>query len=586
MDVSSLPPPVWGLIIAHLHQVNDRPAFLSTCRAFNDLKNYFDQSVNDNASLKHAIRNDLYQHVEWLFEWRGTQSQRLNFFTPAIIYALVTEAIIHHAKLTFNFFFDHNLLISTDSIRNEELLNEAVIRDNYYAVEKILHCPGLCLEKHNKAFYLACSCGSLESLKKIIKNGNYDATDILDKNLIGATMREHLSIVKMLLTQAGITQLGIQTGLRYAFARKNKEIAKLYLNDGRADPTVEENRLAVESFADPNMLKLLIDDKRADLSAQNNTAVVSSAFANMWKSVEVLLSDPRVDPSAEGNIVLMQASAKGKTKIVQTLLRNYPSVDPSAVNNRALLNAVQYGHIKIVKMFLEDPRIRPFTCEEYNILMSAAGSGNVAILQLLLDHLDSDHKDPENLLLLWIAANGTGEQIKTVLLCDKMHLTDKEISEALIEATEWNNQSTFDLITQDFRVHLGVNESQSFINACKNDNMDMAIQLLRSREIDAAAQENKAIKVACANDHIGIIELLLSLPSVDPGANHQTALFKTIKHGRIEAMKILLRHPLVNSNDLHFKRRIIDRHYDQTHIFHQMEEICNANKNKRKRNED
>ena len=114
----------------------------------------------------------------------------------------------------------------------------------------------------------------------------------------------------------------------------------------------------------------------------------------------------------------------------------------------------------------------------------------------------------------------------------------------------------------------------------------MAIQLLRSREIDAAAQENKAIKVACANDHIGIIELLLSLPSVDPGANHQTALFKTIKHGRIEAMKILLRHPLVNSNDLHFKRRIIDRHYDQTHIFHQMEEICNANKNKRKRNED
>ena len=79
--------------------------------------------------------------------------------------------------------------------------------------------------------------------------------------------------------------------------------------------------------------------------------------------VKLLLQDKRVDPSAEDNYAIRWASANGYTDIVKLLLED-ERVDPSAGDNYAIRWASANGREEVVKLLLKDKRVELFAKDE------------------------------------------------------------------------------------------------------------------------------------------------------------------------------------------------------------------------------
>ena len=66
-------------------------------------------------------------------------------------------------------------------------------------------------------------------------------------------------------------------------------------------------------------VKILLQDERADPSADDNFAIRLASENGHTETVKVLLQDERVDPSADDNYAIRWASENGNTEIVELL---------------------------------------------------------------------------------------------------------------------------------------------------------------------------------------------------------------------------------------------------------------------------
>lgn len=55
-------------------------------------------------------------------------------------------------------------------------------------------------------------------------------------------------------------------------------------------------------------MKLLLKDKRVDITDKNNEAIKNLAYNGYFEILEILLKDDRINPSDENNQVIIQAS--------------------------------------------------------------------------------------------------------------------------------------------------------------------------------------------------------------------------------------------------------------------------------------
>ena len=98
--------------------------------------------------------------------------------------------------------------------------------------------------------------------------------------------------------------------------------------------------------------------------------------------VRLLLEDSRADPSAKTNAAIQLACYYGHTDIVRLLLAD-SRVDPSTQRNCALRWACSRGHLEVVRILLDDPRVE---MTSIFTIQRAKDNGCTEIVDLLTEH--------------------------------------------------------------------------------------------------------------------------------------------------------------------------------------------------------
>jgi len=131
-----------------------------------------------------------------------------------------------------------------------------------------------------------------------------------------------------------------------------------------------------------NVVKLLLQDKRVDPSANKDYSIRKASKNGHADVVRLLLKDGRVDPSAREDYSIGKASENGHADVVKLLLED-GRVDPSRTANYAILVASENGHVEVVKLLLKDPNVNPSAQVNYAI-RAAAKNGHLEVVELLL----------------------------------------------------------------------------------------------------------------------------------------------------------------------------------------------------------
>jgi len=196
-------------------------------------------------------------------------------------------------------------------------------------------------------------------------------------------------------------------------SKNMQKILKLLLNDGRADPTIDDNaciqKLMKNNYI--NMIGYLVDDGRANFMINakyfksvldcgydtellyilfdKNIITTYSPFCtyknhHWWKTHTMtlvrkqiertqykeghfilkhkngykLIPDNKTITSVKYNHVFISACKYGKSHVVKMLLKD-KNINPAYQDNEAFIIACKYGRYKIVKMLLRDNRIDP-----------------------------------------------------------------------------------------------------------------------------------------------------------------------------------------------------------------------------------
>jgi hypothetical protein len=114
----------------------------------------------------------------------------------------------------------------------------------------------------------------------------------------------------------------------------------------------------------------------------------TAIFHGQNEILERLLQDQRADPSANYNNAVFVAAQRGHLRVLEILLQDR-RVDPSVNNNCAFRFAARNGHLAVVKRLLEDNRVDPSTWRNW-ALRDAVNNGHHAVIDRLVERLLED----------------------------------------------------------------------------------------------------------------------------------------------------------------------------------------------------
>ncbi|KNC86258.1 hypothetical protein SARC_01580 [Sphaeroforma arctica JP610] len=104
------------------------------------------------------------------------------------------------------------------------------------------------------------------------------------------------------------------------------------------------------------IVKLLLQDGRADPAARDNTAFVLACRTGRLGVVRLLLQDPRIDPTAQESSAFILAVRKKNRNVVRVLLQD-GRIDPGANIDAAIACGVKSNWVKMAKKLLQDHRV-------------------------------------------------------------------------------------------------------------------------------------------------------------------------------------------------------------------------------------
>lgn len=192
-------------------------------------------------------------------------------------------------------------------------------------------------------------------------------------------------------------------------------VEKILKNGCKYDPTVNDNLLKTACLhsSRPDIVRLILSDKRVDPSANNNHIfrMVCCDLDEELEIAKILLADPRVDPSDMYNEPIKDACASGHTEIVKLLLAD-KRVDPTVSNSLPLTLAVESCHTEIVKLLLDDKR-----CDPETVFELACAKGCDEIVELLLEDGQFDPSGNEEVCS--VAISSDDPEVVRVLLDDE-----------------------------------------------------------------------------------------------------------------------------------------------------------------------
>ena len=195
--------------------------------------------------------------------------------------------------------------------------------------------------------------------------------------------------------------------------------------------------------------------------------------------------------------------------------------------------ACRFGHLEVVQYILSDPEFDP-TFKNNRSFIEACRSGNLNLVSLLMSerHFASSHPNFfYEALANAIESRNVG--LVRFLLNDGRFIPDVEL---LNLAVEYDPQM----------VHLVLNrgvipDNETFINACRNGELELARFLLDRYPIDPAADDNQAFLEACDNrGAVDVVRFLLTVRGIDPTARNDSALLLAVVTGNIGLIHLLL----------------------------------------------
>lgn len=259
--------------------------------------------------------------------------------------------------------------------------------------------------------------------------------------IIAAAQYGHLHIIQALLKSSRpILPIVSDYAMYLAITNGHLDIVKTLLNDPKIQSSFNNDRNSIVIHnaikkGHTEIVKLLLQNKHINpaVGVKNNEIVESNkalylAIKNGHLDiVKALLEDQRIDPSFNDNKAICLAVDIGNLEMVEVLLKDQ-RVNPTARNNYVLFTALQYGHLEMVQILLKDRRVDP-SVQNNRLINLAVDRGFVEIVSTLVVHPKvSTEKDP-NLLLAMTAINkGDLENLKTLLLTQRICLTDKTVS--------------------------------------------------------------------------------------------------------------------------------------------------------------
>ena len=188
----------------------------------------------------------------------------------------------------------------------------------------------------------------------------------------------------------------------------------------------------VKSDSHPELIKLLLLDKRIDPTANDNAAIKLASKKGYFEIVKILLEDSRVDICVSNNYPVQLASQYGHLEIVKLLLQN-SKVNPSLDDNYAINFASVNGHLEIVKILLQDKRVNPSDDNNFAIKY-ASSNGHIDVVKLLLQDTRVDPTFDNNFAITCASKNGHIDVVKLLIpKVDISKITDQKILDLALE---------------------------------------------------------------------------------------------------------------------------------------------------------
>jgi cytohesin len=420
--------------------------------------------------------------------------------------------------------------------------------------------------RNKSLFFTACSYGYLEIVKYLYSLNGLDPNK-QDQNLRSpfyeACKQSHFPIVEFLIRKRNIN---INTINRYGYtaliASKDPNIIKLILEDKRIDPnaqthlngnaritalifTIQYNNTNAESI-----FNFLLNDPRVNPNIQDlkcNTALHYAVLDNKINCVRLLLNDPRTDPNIQnydGSTPLHLAISKGYIECTELLLKKNNKTNPNIKNFIGqtplikLSMPAQVNLIPCAKLLLEHPLTDPNIVNEsgYSALHN---SNKVLFLIELLNHPQTNHN----------LQNKKGET-PFFSACSRINSKNNlDAIKIMLSHPKINpNISNHDGVSPLFHRMFGAKVNLEIVK----------ILLNKSTSIDVNFQNTESKTCALSllmekngEENLKFIELLLEHPGLDINSQNiegMTPLHFAVKAQNEAYCRILLSKPLTNPN--------------------------------------
>lgn len=223
-----------------------------------------------------------------------------------------------------------------------------------------------------------------------------------------ACATKNYAVVDLLLKKKTLSQKTLDEELRNAMWKEDLEIIRLLLEDGRSDPTIDDNSFIISASARGivEIVRLLLEDRRADPRAENSGALHWACTRGNVDVVRLLLEDGRADPTSNNNDIIKRictTSTKTSTEILRLLLK-----DGRATPNKfCLINASSNGLTDKVRLLLEYDRVDVLDLLDYHgdALQPACKNGHLETVRILLKHPKINPSSNDNSSILSSIAN-------------------------------------------------------------------------------------------------------------------------------------------------------------------------------------
>ncbi|KAJ3321047.1 hypothetical protein HDU76_000157 [Blyttiomyces sp. JEL0837] len=450
---------------------------------------------------------------------------------------------------------------------DEESFNHSLIfackRGHLSTVQILLSLPEDLVNPgihESMAFMEASLAGHFDIVKILLGTGHVNPSAKENGALLNASSMGRINLVKLLLSKCEATCL--EDAMLLAVKNGHGEVVRLFLEDGRADPTYDDGAMIVVASqkAHDKIVDLLCESGRVDPGCSNNLAIRIAAECGHAEVVRVLLRQEKVDAAVADNLPLRDAVRNGRTETVRVLLSSIPPgldgnvnvtgneltltrsvLDPSANDNEAIKTASAKGFLEIVELLLDTAKVDP-TASEDQAIRCAAENGHAQVVKALLNTGLVSNVTRETYRLITLAGMGEAIGVQSIVSTPFRTVDPGAWNNAAIRMASQNGHAEVVrvLLSCGDAVDPAAMENEALVMASKEGHSDVVGLLLGCKRVDPAARKNDPIASASARGHVGVVDLLLKTGRVDPTAFNNYAVVAAAKKGHVGVLKLLM----------------------------------------------